>query len=385
MEEGTRQSGGSYFLINVAAFIIVVAGMRAAETILIPFLLALFFAIICASPLFWLQKKGIPSWLSMLIVVAGIVGIGIVISELIGPSLSDFSKDLPAYQTRLKQKTGEFLTWLGNKGVKISDQQMQEIINPAAAMNLAADMLKGFRGVLTNALLIFLTVVFILLEASSFSAKLHAALGDPLNSLSRLKQFTANVKRYVAIKTLASLATAAAITIWLVIIGLDYPLLWGLLVFFLNYVPNIGSIIAAVPAILLALIQLGPGSALWVCVAYLVVNGIMGSVIEPRFMGRGLGLSTLVVFISLVFWGWVLGPVGMFLSIPLTMTVKIALDSNRQTRWMAIMLGSEAAAQADLPAVSKNSNDGPHKTEPSKNSSDQNSPPKGDQDPVAEE
>jgi len=149
------------------------------------------------------------------------------------------------------------------------------------------------------------------------------------------------VQRYMAIKTWMSLMTGCVVALWLYIIGVDYPLLWGLLAFLLNYVPNIGSIIAAVPAVLLALIQLGGGSAILAGAGYLVVNMAIGNFLEPRVMGKGLGLSTLVVFISLVFWGWVFGPVGMLLSVPLTMTIKIALDSNEETRWASVLLGSE--------------------------------------------
>jgi predicted PurR-regulated permease PerM len=151
--------------------------------------------------------------------------------------------------------------------------------------------------------------------------------------------------RYLAIKSVASLGTGALSAIWLAILGVDYPLLWGLFAFLLNYVPNIGSIIAAVPTVLFTFVQLGPASAAWAALAYTVVNVTVGSIIEPRFMGRGLGLSTLVVFVSLVFWGWILGPVGMFLSVPLTMTAKIALDSDDGTRWMAVLLGPEDALQ----------------------------------------
>ena len=122
------------------------------------------------------------------------------------------------------------------------------------------------------------------------------------------------------------------------ILGVDFAILWGLVAFLLNYVPIIGSIIAAIPAILLALIQLGVAPALLTCLGYVVVNVIFGSILEPRFMGRGLGLSTLVVFLSLVFWGWILGPVGMILSVPLTMIVKIALESSDDTHWIAVML-----------------------------------------------
>jgi len=122
-------------------------------------------------------------------------------------------------------------------------------------------------------------------------------------------------------------------------VGVDYPLLWGLLAFLLNFVPNIGSIIAAIPAVIQVLVQLGFSAALVVAGGYLVINILIGTFIEPRYMGRGLGLSTLVVFLSLVFWGWVLGPVGMLLSVPLTITAKIALESHDGTRWVAIMLG----------------------------------------------
>jgi len=136
------------------------------------------------------------------------------------------------------------------------------------------------------------------------------------------------------------LSTGIAIGIWLWLLEIDYALLWALLAFLLNYVPNIGSIIAAIPAVLLALIQFGMGASLITALGYAVVNLVIGSFIEPKFMGRGLGLSTLVVFLSLVFWGWVLGPIGMLLSVPLTMILKIALQSNDDTRWIAIILGS---------------------------------------------
>jgi predicted PurR-regulated permease PerM len=145
------------------------------------------------------------------------------------------------------------------------------------------------------------------------------------------------------IKTLTSLATGIAITIWMLILGVDYPLLWGFLAFMLNYIPTIGSIIAAIPTALLALVQLGSGYMVLVLIGYLVVNITIGNFIEPKVMGRGLGLSTLVVFLSLVFWGYILGPVGMLLAVPLTMILKIALGSSEETSWIATMLGSESA------------------------------------------
>ncbi len=333
-------------LVTVAAFVIVIAGMRAAGSILVPFLLSAFLAIICAPPLFWLQRKGVPTPLALLIVVAGIMGIGFLMGLLVGASLKGFSEALPVYQTRLQEETKALLAWLEDIGVEIPHQALLEYFDPGAAMRLVASTLAGFSGVLTNTFLILLTVVFILLEASSLPAKLRAILGGSNRSLANFDRVIDNVKHYMVIKTLVSLATGIAIAIWLGVLGVDYAMLWGLLAFLLNYVPNIGSIIAAIPAVLLALVQLGVGSALLAALGFLVVNAAIGNVIEPRFMGRGLGLSTLVVFLSLVFWGWVLGPVGMLLSVPLTMTMKIALESNEDTRWIAILLGPQPSAKS---------------------------------------
>jgi len=208
-------------------------------------------------------------------------------------------------------------------------------------MRLAGTLLSGLSSVLTNAFLILLTVVFILLEAADLPKKLQAALRNPEKSLATIEKFSRSANRYVVIKTLISAITGFAISLWLLILGVDYPVLWGTLAFLLNYVPNIGSIIAAIPPALLALVQFGVGSALLTALGFLVVNNVLGNLIEPKLMGKGLGLSTLVVFISLVFWGWVLGPIGMILSVPLTSLVKIALENHEDTRGLAIMLGSD--------------------------------------------
>ena len=264
-----------------------------------------------------------------------------LLGALVGNSVDDFSAQLPIYQAKLEIQTAGLLNWLAGMGIEVSKEAADKLLDPAKAMKMAAQGLSSLGSMLTNAFLILLTVIFILLEASSFPSKLHLVLDDPEASFSHLERFTENIKRYMAIKTVTSLLTGLAIAVSLWVLGVDYPVLWGTLAFLLNYVPNIGSIIAAIPALLLALVQLGPGAAASSAICYLVVNILVGNVIEPRFMGRGLGLSTLVVFLSLVFWGWVLGPVGMFLSVPLTMTVKIALDSSDETRWIAILLGSE--------------------------------------------
>ncbi len=346
-----HKTKGSQILLTIAAFVIVVAGMSAAKVILVPFLLAAFIAIISAPPLFWLQRKGLSTWLALLVVILGVLFIGLLMAGLVGSSVKDFSSDLPVYEAKLRQQTTLVVGWLEKLGVDISGLAVTEIFDPGAAMKLVATLLNGLGNVLTNGFLILMTVIFILLEASSFPAKLRTVLGGPESSLVHFDKFISNVKHYMAIKTLVSLASGILVAIWLIVIGVDYPLLWGLLAFAFNYIPNIGSIIAAVPAVLLAIIQLGFIRAAIAAAGYVVINLLMGNVVEPRFMGRGLGLSTLVVFLSLLFWGWVLGPVGMLLSVPLTITAKMALDSRDDTRWMAVLLGPEIISKSNIEAT----------------------------------
>ena len=341
MTINAQEMKASQILITIAAIVIVVAGMRAATDILVPFLLAVFVSVISAMPLFWLQRKGLPTWLALITVILGILIVGFLMAWLVGSSVKDFSNNLPVYEEKLTLQTAAIIAWVGKLGIDISDLGITEIFNPGAAMKLVASMLNSLGSLLTNGFLILMTAIFILLEATSIPAKLRTILGDRESSLKPFDKFVNNVKNYMAIKTMVSLFTGAVVTVFVFFMGLDYPLLWGLLAFALNYVPNIGSIIAAVPAVLLAVIQIGIAKAMIIAAGYVVLNLVMGSVIEPRFMGRSLGLSTLVVFLSLLFWGWVLGPVGMLLSVPLTITAKIALGSREESRWIAVLLGPE--------------------------------------------
>ena len=335
-----EQTRPAQILISFAAFVVVVAGMRAAESIIVPFLLSVFIAVISAPLLFWLTKRGFPTWLALMIVIGGVIGVITGIVALIGTSVDDFSRALPFYKTRLGELSDGLLAWLTGFGIVIPADQWRESFDPGKIMELVAGTLSGLGGVLKNTFLILITVIFILLEGSSFPNKLRAAFG-PDSHFDHFDKFRETVNRYLVIKTTTSLVTGILVTGWLTLLGVDFALLWGLLAFMLNYIPSIGSIIAAVPPVLLALIQHGLVLALLVVLGYAVLNILIGVVIEPRFMGRSLGLSTLVVFLSLVFWGWVLGPMGMLLSVLLTMTLKIALDSYEETQWIAVMLGPE--------------------------------------------
>jgi predicted PurR-regulated permease PerM len=336
-------------VITMAGLVVVVAGMQASKAILVPFLLAIFIAIVTAPPMLWMQRKGLPRWLGLVIVVLGVLGLGLVFVGLIGTSIKDFSQDIPVYESKLENQRIAIIAWLDEHGIQTSRLAVKDVFNPAAAMKLVGNVLNSLGNVLTNGFLILMTVIFMLMEASSFPAKIDAIWRNPETSQAYLDKFVCDVKHYMAIKTVTSLSTGILAAVWLAVLGVDYPLLWGLLAFALNYVPNIGSIIAAVPPVLLAIVQLGAAKAIGTASGYLVINLIMGNLIEPRYMGRGLGLSPLVVFLSLLFWGWVLGPVGMLLAVPLTMTAKIALDSRQETRWIAVILGPQIIASDSEP------------------------------------
>lgn len=284
-------------------------------------------------------------WLALTVVVLVLCGAGLLVGMLIGASLTDFTQSLPVYQARLRDQLGLLLAYFEVEEAQISGRMLLDYVDPGAAMRLTWGVFAALAAMLSNGFLILLTVIFILFEASSFPARLGAGRKDPQAALAGYQEILRHINGYMKIKTWISLATGLLIAIWLAFLGIDYPLLWGVLAFLLNYIPNIGSIIAAVPAVLLALVQLGTTSALLAGAGYLIVNLVIGNVVEPRFMGRGLGLSTLVVFLSLIFWGWVWGPVGMLLSVPLTMILKIALAAREETRSIAILLGSEQAPE----------------------------------------
>jgi AI-2 transport protein TqsA len=326
-------------LLIIAALVVIAAGIKAAQPLMVPFLLAVFIATIAATPMFWLERHRVPPWAAIPLVMAGMAATLLGVGALAAQSASEFLDRVPFYQARLTGLLQATIERLEPLGIELSGELLTGYLNPGTALAMAGNTLRGLGGVLSNGLLILLTVIFILAEASSFPGKLRAVLRHPDRDMPYFARFAANVNRYIAIKTTVSVATGVLIGIALALIGVDFPVLWGMLAFLLNYVPNIGSIIAAVPAVLLALVQLGPGAAALTTAVYVAVNMVMGNGVEPRFMGRGLGLSTLVVFLSLVFWGWLLGPVGMLLSVPLTMTAKIALEASPSSQWLALLLG----------------------------------------------
>lgn len=346
MEQIRNASGG--LLVSLAALIVVVAGLKAASTLVVPLLMSLFLAVIASPPLHKLQEKGVPSGLALLIVLLGVILVALGLIFFVGNSVNQFTDNLPFYQQQLQQRLSGLLAWLQGFGLDVDIKSFTTYFDTAKAMRMVGSLVAGLGSVLTSAAFILLTVIFMLAEAAGIPTKLKAAFAGREDNLPNMGAIAESLERYTALKTLVSLMTGGAVTLWLAVQGVDYPVLWGLLAFLFNFVPNIGSIIAAVPAVILAFVQIGGTAALVTSLGYVLINGVVGNFIEPKLMGQRMGLSTLVVFLSLVFWGWVLGPVGMVLSVPLTMTLKIVLQGREDTSWVAVLLGSEEEAREIL-------------------------------------
>ncbi len=335
--------------VTAAAVVVVIYGMQMAKVLLVPFLIAAFLALITVRPMLWLQQKRVPSFLAALVIVSAIMLLMAVVGTILGSSIADFTAALPVYQARLDAIVAGAVQFVAeNLRGDESMESLGDMIDPGWAMGLVATILNSLKDVLTNTFLIIFTMIFMLLEVSSVGTKVEAAFGRSAESLERPKVFLQNLGRYLGIKTVVSMATGLCAGVLTWSLGLDFPLLWAMLAFLFNYVPTIGSIIAAVPAVLLALVQMGPGAAGATAIGFAAINVVFGNIIEPRLMGYGVGISPLIVFVGLVFWGWVFGPVGMLLSVPLTMVLKLVMESDENTRWIAILIGSERDAQHAL-------------------------------------
>ena len=356
MAEKSTSRSATTVLVSLAAFVIIVAGLRAAQEIVVPFLTAAFLTLLSLPTLHWFQRKGLPTWLALLVITVFILLIGGILVAVVGASIVEMQLQLPAYKGRVVDLQSSLNAWLTKRGVEGGFALEKQFLDSEHVFSFISTMLGAMGSLLNNALLIIFMLVFMQLEAVDFPAKLRAIMSENSDVSARLERIQSTVWQYVRIKTRVSLLTGVLVTVWLWLFGVHFPLLWGLLAFLLNFVPTIGSILAAVPAVALAAVQPDIAGepitvaeslslAGFTALGYAIINLVIGNFVEPRLLGSGIGLSTLVVFLSLVFWGWVLGPVGMILSVPLTMIVKIVLDNSKDLQWIAILLGPEVPAE----------------------------------------
>jgi predicted PurR-regulated permease PerM len=258
---------------------------------------------------------------------------------VLAASLEGFAGDLPALRGKVDERTANAAAWLRDHGWKSGAEPLRDRLDPNALLDFVQTTTQSLLAVLSSFVVILLLTVFALIEADDMPRKLRAALADPDADLRVYGGMARAVGTYAFWKTGMNLLTGALVALTCWAFEVREPLLWGLVAFLFNYIPNIGSLIVAVPITLLAWIDHGGPRALLVLLVYLAVNQLVGVVIEPRLMGRKMGLSPLVVLLSLLFWGWVWGPVGMLLSVPLTMILRTLLLKTHDGRALGVLLG----------------------------------------------
>lgn len=340
-----QRSSMTHVFVLLASIVIILAGVKAAAEIVVPFLLSLFIAIICSPIINVMTARKVPLWLAITLLFVLFLVAFFFLAGLINSTVREFSASIPQYKILLQERV---IYWVQlaksyNIPISISRETVQEWFDPSLLMNFVSRLLLNFSGVVTNIFVLLLVVVFMLFEAPTAKHKLALALsanGNVSEKESHINRVLQGVISYLGVKTVVSLLTGFLVWLLLETLGVQYAVLWGTLSFLLNYIPNIGSILAGVPIVIQVWLLHTLPEALSVMVGIVVINMVVGNVLEPRMMGRTLGLSTLVVFLSLLFWGWLLGTVGMLLSVPLTMAIKIALESSPTTQNYAGLLGS---------------------------------------------
>lgn len=331
----------SQHLLNLASLVVVVAGLKLGAPILVPFAAAFFLALLSLPLLTWLEEHGTPHGFAVVVAVLANVALLSLIGMLVSTSVSSFVDAAPQYRDRLLGLLDLLVTWGESRGMPAARWVEEGLFDAASVVDLIGGTLKGVVSIATGLLLVVTIMAFILLEVAIFPSKLQAALGNRVQPLWRYARIRLEVQRYLVMKTFVSavMGVLSGLGVWA--IGLDFPLLWGLVAFVFNYVPNIGPILASVPALLLSLLTLGVGRTLLIAALFMALHLGLGNILEPQLFGRRLGLSPLVVFVSLLFWGWVWGPVGLLLSVPLTVIARIVFENSRDLRWIAVLLASE--------------------------------------------
>jgi predicted PurR-regulated permease PerM len=345
-------------LIIAGAFALVVTLMKTAAPLLAPILLAIFLAIVATPALAWMRRIGVPKWGALALIAFVLLDVGSLLALVTTGALEGFKDSLPGYQERFMLLAEQFGGVMAVAGVENSTAATTDLLDPAKVMGVVRLLLSSASGIFTTGLLVLLTVMFILAEVPTMAPKLKAAFHITEAGEARVHQALDNINRYMQIKTLTSLATGVCIWLLLWFFEIDFAVLWAVLAFFLNFLPVVGNILMMIPAVLLALVQFDLTTALMVAAGYLVINTAIGNVIEPRIMGKGLGISTLAVFIALLFWGWLFGTIGMFLAVPLTTALIIALDASPHTRPFAILMGP-AISERPASAPAAGSDTGP--------------------------
>ena len=326
------------YFFYFATSVIIIAGIKIASEIVVILFLAIFIASIFSSLLSYLKKKSLPRVVSYVIILMIFMGFTMLLVYIVNISIKDFAQNLPFYEQKLQLLVEQLIVFSSTYGYTIDKATILEVLNLSSFFGFTTNIIGSVGTFLSKFLLIIIGVAFILAESKSFETKLKVIFEYNAKKLEHFNLFSHNIQKYFVVKSTTSFLTGAIIAIVLMILDVDYPILWGVIAMLFNFVPVVGSIIAAIPAVLIALLNGDINATIILIILYVTINISISNIIEPKLMGKELGLSPLVIFFSLILWGWILGIVGMFLAVPITMTLKIAFDSNKETHWIGILM-----------------------------------------------
>ena len=335
----------------LTCLVLVIGALKIAADFLIPVSIAFFLAVLSLPLIRWLGRYRVPYGLA--VTMAVLLNLSVVLLLVyIGTHFgSAFWAKAPGYIDQIREASAARAQQLEERGFTGVSDTMDGVLDWSALTNFFQDrnyvgdafalgtrVFGTVKSMFTMLFIVFLVMSFMLVEARNFPRRLRAIHDAGGPDFSGLMNSAVDIQRYVAIKTLVSIATGLLAGLLCLAVGLEYPLLWGLIAFILNYIPAIGSTVAGIPPLILALLQFGPWHALVVGLGYFSINTLLGNFIEPTLLGRRFGVSTLVIVLSVLFWGWVWGPAGMFLAVPLTMIIKVVLESNNELRWVSVAM-----------------------------------------------
>jgi predicted PurR-regulated permease PerM len=322
-------------LTSISIFFVI---LKYTAALLVPFLIAIAIAIVL-SPLFnYLERKHIPKIISLIFILIIIIIPVISLAGYIAEEVNGFINNIQEMDQKFDSSLNRFSHFLETYGIPFGSEKLDYIIEETNIKALVQKLATQAGNQFSNLFLIFFTTAFILMETDFLYNKLQKIMVDRGKKIDELMKIIEKIKSYFLIKAKTSLLTGLWIFAILWFYDIDYALLWSTLAFFLNFIPVIGSILAAIPAIIMAFLDQNMMTALWVLTWYIIVNTVVGNVLEPRIMGKGLGLSALIVFLSMTFWGWIFGPAGMILSVPLTMSMQFLFSRYEETEWIALLL-----------------------------------------------
>ncbi len=342
------EKAGLHMLQKLAALVIIVAGIRAASDIIVPLLLAVFFAIVLNPLVVWFMRRGLRRGLAVTVVVITMLILMSLVIGVLASSLNEFAIRLPEFNQMLTERALQLERLIpGNQ--HLSPERLLQRMDSERMVSFATTLMTQLSGAMVSVVVLVMTVIFMLMEVRHIPYKLRFALNNPRIHIASLHRALKGVSHYLALKTLMSLLTGITTWVGLKLLGVEFALMWSVLAFLLNFIPNIGATISAIPPMIQAMLFNGWYECLMVGALFSAIHMVIGNMMEPRVMGRRLGMSTLVVFLSLLFWGWLLGPVGMLLSVPLTSVCKIWMETTKGGSKLAILLGPGRPKQRPLP------------------------------------